>query len=250
MQRDNWITNLFDQPEILRSSKTILSNLLADHQTSTNFVTLYFSFLMSSILESISTELCEAFVAAKNGQIPDFISKIQNVRKKIHNFSEFYLKFQRLNQLKDLYLVQANKLEATKNIYIQLLSQLDNFTSEIQALNQHYDGIRKGLENPSECDLFDFLTIAKNCSVTRCAPENYAPQIPIEPFLPPVPTEDMMRRSILYNQKPFIGVSNGKQSINTESINTTSTKDNQSLQSAAYQDNSTVDIFPELDLNP
>ena len=43
--------------------------------------------------------------------------------------------------------------------------------------------------------------MAKNCSLTRFPPAGYVPQASIEPFKPPVPREDLMRRSVLYNQK-------------------------------------------------
>lgn len=44
----------------------------------------------------------------------------------------------------------------------------------------------------------DFVTLAQNISLTTWAPPSYQPGAPLEPFKPPVPTEDQMRRSVLY----------------------------------------------------
>ena len=47
----------------------------------------------------------------------------------------------------------------------------------------------------------DFLSIAKHAALTTFAPTSYVVGQSLEPCKPPIPTEDMIRRSILYHQR-------------------------------------------------
>lgn len=155
---------------------------------------------MSQLLGRISEQMVNLFQLLHDSNFVEFQSQLSQLQETIDEFTEFYYKYERLQQLKQIYSAGINQTLQLQNNYIELLNKLDDFRSKQQATADEYKEILHNLQNPKECDLDGFLSVAKNCSLTRFAPAGYAPQASIEPFKPPVPTEDLMRQSVLYNQ--------------------------------------------------
>ena len=201
---------------------------------------------MSDNLIAITDVLCSAVSFLKNEDFESFTLSIKQLKQKTHDFSEFYAQFQYLFSLKDQYLAEAKKLEEIKNSYVQLLENLSDFISLQQAESENYQHIHHGLEHGNECELFDFLSTARNCSLTRFAPAGYLPEQPIEPFRPPVPTEDTIRGSVLYKQQSFIDLLNETET--SQPIQTKTLEHKKPDISPIIEDDSK--LFPMLDLNP
>ena len=156
---------------------------------------------MSLLIEQISFELAKTFQLLKDENFEQFSTQLEKLYFSFEEFSEFYSKHKRLQQLKLIYSTLVTQMLSLQQAYMEMLDDLENYISKQQALNAKYKDVKNILDNPKKSELYDFLTTAKNCSLTRFAPAGFSLQTPIEPFKPPVPTEDMMRQSVLYNQK-------------------------------------------------
>ena len=82
----------------------------------------------------------------------EFQSQISQLQEKIDEFTEFYNKYELLQQLKQIYSAGINQTLQLQNNHIEFLNKLDNYRSKQQATADEYNGILHDLQNPKECD--------------------------------------------------------------------------------------------------
>jgi hypothetical protein len=142
-------------------------------------------------LEAVSSLLLQSFQCLEQKDLFAFNQKILELQQSTKELEVLMEKHQKLDALRAEYsqtLYQTRFLEQTYQEALENSSLLMQKTSLPQSL----------LTAPMKMNLEDFVTLAQNVSLTAKAPANYQPAMPLEPFKPPVPTEDQMRRSVLY----------------------------------------------------
>lgn len=143
-------------------------------------------------LQALSALLLQSIQCLGQKDLFAFNQKILQLHQSAIQLEALVEKHQRLEALNSEY---SLLLQQTRSIEQTYQEALESATLLLQQSDPSHTRVPIV---PREMKLEDFVTLAQNISLTTWAPPLYQPGAPLEPFKPPVPTEDQMRRSVLY----------------------------------------------------
>lgn len=163
-----------------------------------------------SLLE-VFTNL-ESFTNALKEENYESIQKAtHSIESSILSLKEHLIQLDYKQHLMATYLATNSQYVKTQKQYISTIENVSAFVHKLKAKCKYFETrIVPFLSGTNEekieekISLPDFISIASNITATANAPLNYKTGDRLAWYRPPVPTEDMIRRSLLYQQEDLL----------------------------------------------